>query len=284
MITKIIACADIHIPSLKGIEELKVVLQAFIDKCKRIVENEDDPSNVRIVVAGDIFHQKIAITNESILCANWFFTELDKVCKTIVIIGNHDLLMNNTGRVDSLSPLFEIGSYKQVIFLDRELGYRSGVMNDDNVAWCLYSSFTSFNTPDIKVHKESMSASENAPEIYVGVIHADINGAISVTNYTTDSGIDPGVFEGCDFVIAGHIHKRQEIKKNGVRIVYCSSINQKDFGESVNGHGFVLWDTEDKEDITYKYVDVPNEDCGFYKFEVNDISDIEEDREELINY
>lgn len=284
MITKIIACADIHIPSLKGIDELKTILQKFIDKCKKIVDGEDDPSNVRIVVAGDIFHQKIAITNESILCANWFFSELDKICKTIVIIGNHDLLMNNTGRVDSLSPLFEIGSYKQVLFLDKELGYKSGIMDDDNVAWCLYSSFTGFNTPDIAVHKEASSANKNAPKTYVGLIHADINGAISVTNYTTDNGIDPAVFDGCDFVIAGHIHKRQEIKKNGVRIVYCSSINQKEFGESVNGHGFVLWDIEDEDDITYKYVDVPNEDGGYYKFEVNDITDIENDKEELINY
>ena len=80
----------------------------------------------------DIFHQKITITNESILCVNWFFSELDKICKTFVVIGNHDFLMNNTGRVDSLSPLFEIGSYKQVYFLDKELDYKSGIYKDDN--------------------------------------------------------------------------------------------------------------------------------------------------------
>lgn len=283
MITKIIACADVHIPSLKGIEELKVVLQRFIDKCKKIVKEEGSPENVRIVVAGDIFHNKIAVTNESILCCDWFFSELDKVCKTIVIIGNHDFLMNNTDRVDSLRPLFEIGKYKQVIYLDKELGFKSGILDDGNVAWCLYSSFSGFNTPDIAMHKEESKAKENAPVTYVGLIHADINGAITVTNYTTDSGVDPAVFEGCDFVIAGHIHKRQEIKKNGVRVVYCSSINQKDYGESVNGHGFVLWDIEDPEEIEYSYVNVPYEEGGFYKFEINGIEDINNDLEELIN-
>ena len=40
MVTKIIACSDIHIPSLKGIEELKVILQRFIDDCKKVVEEE----------------------------------------------------------------------------------------------------------------------------------------------------------------------------------------------------------------------------------------------------
>ena len=284
MVTKIIACSDIHIPSLKGIDELKETLTVFIEKCKKIVKDEDGPENVRIVVAGDVFHNKLAITNESILCAHWFFSELDKICKTFIVIGNHDFLMNNTGRVDSLSPLFEIGSYKQVYFLDKELGLQSGIYKDDNIAWCLYSSFTGFNTPDINVHKEAEKGTDNPAEIYVGVIHGDVNGAITTTNRVTENGLDPGIFDGCDFVIAGHIHKRQEIKKNGVRIVYCSSIRQRDMGESINGHGFVLWDIEDPEDIEYKYVDIPNPDGGFYKFVVNDISDIQNDKEELLNY
>lgn len=284
MVTKIIACSDIHIPSLKGIDELKETLTVFIEKCKKIVKDEDGPENVRIVVAGDIFHNKLAITNESILCAHWFFSELDKICKTFIVIGNHDFLMNNTGRVDSLSPLFEIGSYQQVYFLDKELGLQSGIYKDDNIAWCLYSSFTGFNTPDINVHKEAEKGTDNPAEIYVGVIHGDVNGAITTTNRVTENGLDPGIFDGCDFVIAGHIHKRQEIKKNGVRIVYCSSIRQRDMGESINGHGFVVWDTEDAEDIEYKYIDIPNPNGGFYKFVVNDISDIQNDKEELLNY
>ena len=283
MITKIIACSDIHVPSLKGIEQLKVVLQRFIDKCKSIVDEEDSPENVRIVVAGDIFDRKLEITNESLLCVDWFFSELDKICKTIVIIGNHDFLMNNTDRVDSLTPLFEIGKYQQVVYLDKELGYQSGIYDDENVAWCLYSSFTGFETPDIEVHKTAHEHEEDK-QIYVGLIHADVNGAITVTNYVTENGVDPGVFNGCDFVIAGHIHKRQEIKRDGVRVVYCSSIRQNNFGESISGHGFVLWDIEDPEEIEYKYVDVPNDDGGFIRFDISDFSDIEQDKEELINY
>lgn len=283
MITKIIACADIHIPALKGLDELKETLTNFTKKCEQIV-NEEGKECVRIVVAGDIFHNKLAITNESILFANWFFSELDKICKTYVIIGNHDFLMNNTGRVDSLSPLFEIGKYKQVVFLDKELGYKSGIYDDDNVSWCLYSSFDGFNKPEIKVHKEENSGKETQTSVYVGLIHAEVNGAITVTNYVSENGIDSGVFEGCDFVIAGHIHKRQEIKKNGIKIVYCSSIKQRDYGESITGHGFVLWDIEDPDDIEYKYIDIPNSEYGYYKFEINDISDLEKDEEELINY
>ena len=285
MITKIIACADIHIPALKGIDELKVILTNFVKKCEQIVE-EEGPDSVRIVVAGDIFHNKLAITNESILAAHWFFSQLDKICKTIVIIGNHDFLMNNMDRVDSLSPLFDIGGYKQVVFLDKELGCKSGIYDDDNVSWCLYSSFSGFNKPDIDAHKVLNNETDKKDNFYVGLIHGEVNGAITVTNYVSDTGIAQDVFDGCDFVIAGHIHKRQELKKNDVKIVYCSSINQKDYGESITGHGFVLWDidVDDKLDISYKYIDISNEDGGFYKFEINDISDLENDEEDLINY
>lgn len=281
MITKIIACADIHVPSLKGIEQLKSVLQRFIDQCKKIVDDEDSPDNVRIAVLGDIFDQKIAITNESVLCVDWFFSELDKICKTIVIAGNHDFLMNNMDRVDSLTPLFEIGKYKNVVYLDKVLDYKSGILDDDDVAWCLYSSFDGFTTPDIKVHKV---ANEGKDMVYVGLIHADVNGAITNTNFVAENGVDPGVFEDCDFVMAGHIHKRQEIKKNGVRVVYSSSIKQKDFGESISAHGFVLWDLEDHDEITYKYVNVTNPDGGYFRFDIKDIEDLANDNEELINY
>lgn len=282
-ITKIISCSDIHIPSLKGIDEIKEVLTTFLGQCEKIVKKEG-AENVRITILGDLLHNKVSITNESLLCLNWFFNELDKICKTIVIIGNHDFLMNNTGRVDSLTPLFEIGSYKQVIFLDKELGYQSGIYVDDNVAWCLYSSFSGFNTPDVDIHKQANKDLNDKPELYVGLIHGDVNGAITTTNRLTENGLDPGVFDGCDFVIAGHIHKRQVIKRDGINIVYCSSINQKDMGESITGHGFVLWDTEDPEDVEFKFIDVPNPDGGYYKFEINDISDIMDDKEELLNY
>ena len=186
--------------------------------------------------------------------------------------------MSNMDRVDSLTPVFAIGKYNNVHYIDAELEYRSGIISDDNIRICSFSTFDGFQTPQIKAERE-----KSPDAVYVGVIHGDINGAISVTSYVTENGIEPAVFEDCDFVIAGHIHKRQEIKKNGVRIVYCSSMRQKEFGESVTGHGFVVWNLED-DDITYKFVDIVNEDGGFYKFSISDKDDIINDKEELINY
>lgn len=277
-IAKIISCADIHIPSLNGIVEIKETLSKFIDDCKKIVDEEGDPKKVRIVVLGDIFHNKIMVTNESIMCANWFFNQLNDICRTIVIAGNHDMLMNNLDRVDSLSSLFEIGKYSNIIYLDRELEYKSGCYKDNNIVWALYSSFDGFSDPMVAAERVKY------PDcIFAGLIHADVNGAVSPTGFESKNGLDATIFKDCDFVMAGHIHKRQEIKKNGVRIVYCSSMEQRDYGESVNGHGYVLWDVSDFDDIDYEFKDIPNENRGYYKFSIESMKDIEENKEELIN-
>lgn len=281
MIKKIIACADLHFRQNKGLDEQKEVFSNFIEQCKEIVEREGKDS-VRIAVAGDVFDNKLAITNESILAVHWFLSELNKICKTIVIAGNHDLLQNNLERIDSITPIFEIGDLKNVVYLDRELGYKSGCYEDDNVVWCLYSIFDGFNSPCIKAERVRF---ENENKIYVGLVHGDINGAVSPTNYATGHGLNAGIFEDCDLVIAGHIHMHQEIKENGVKIVYCSSLRQKDFGERRSEHGFVLWDLTDEDGFyDYEYVETPNENGGFFKFSINSLDDIEEDYEEFINH
>lgn len=276
MVKKIIACADIHFRNLEGLNELQESLKKFIEKCKEIIEQEGGPEFVRIVVCGDIVQSKITISNECILAVGWFFRELNTLAKTIIVGGNHDTVLSNLQRVDSLTPFFQIGDFENIVYIDGELDYSSGCLEDDNIVWCLYSMFSSFNRPE----KIEELKTRYPDKTFVGLIHGDINGAVNFIGRATENGLDAGLFEGLDFVIAGHIHKFQEIKKNGVKIVYCSSITQKDYGETLTGHGFVLWDVENN---TYEFVEIPNPDGGYYKFALNSIEDLEKNKEELLN-
>ena len=63
MIKKIIACADIHIRNLRRQDEYQIQLKKFLEECKEQVSKfgEDE---VRIVVAGDILHNKLDISGE----------------------------------------------------------------------------------------------------------------------------------------------------------------------------------------------------------------------------
>jgi hypothetical protein len=65
---------------------------------------------------------------------------------------------------------------------------------------------------------------------------------------------------------------------HGVTIVQPSSMIQQDFGESVDKHGYVLWDVKTKK---HKHIHL-NSDYGFYTFRVNSIEDIEEGLERLV--
>lgn len=281
MIKKIISCGDIHIRNLRRQEEYKQQLQLFIDKCKEIASQYEE-DEVRIVVAGDILHNKIDISAEAYIFTVWFLRQLDKIAKTIVFAGNHDMNMSNLSRLDPLSMIFSSCNFKQVYYLDKELNYESGTLEDDNIVWCLYSSFDNFTPPCILDVRDYhfRSGIDDTNVRYVGLFHGELKSAKTDTGYASENGLSPEYFDGIDFGLLGHIHKRQCIKTNGVPLIYCGSLIQQDHGENISGHGFIVVDVETCE---YESIDLPNEEYGFYTFTINSVDDIDNDLEEIIN-
>ncbi len=92
-------------------------------------------------------------------------------------------------------------------------------------------------------------------------------------------GLNPDSFKELDAVMAGHIHKYQTIRKNGVPFVYAGSLFQKDHSENVSGHGFVVWDLED---MSHKLHEVDNL-YSIFHINVTSYDDVTNDKEELIN-
>ena len=274
MIKYIISIGDVHVRNFKRMDETGEFLEKLVNYCKDFVDKYSK-EEVRIVIAGDLFDQKITVSNESTTYVSWFLRRLNEIATTYVICGNHDYLMNNSTRMCSLTPIFTMSEFSDCKYLDKELGYMSGIYEDDNISFCLYSTFDDFNRPEIDIYKK-----QNPDKTLVGLIHADINGANTDTGRTTDKGINTTHFKGLDFVIAGHIHKRQEIKKHGVKIVYCGSLMQQNMGENLSGHGGVIWDVENKK---WEGFDLDKGEYGFYKFVIDDIDDIENDKEKIIN-
>ena len=274
MITHIIACADIHIRNFRRMEEYRRQLERFLKECQDFVE-EHGKDSVRIVIAGDLLHNKLDISGEGYTMAAWFLRKLDEIAKTIVIAGNHDMNMSNTDRMDPLSAIFTMCKFSQMVYLDRELSYESGCYVDDNVVWCLYSVFDKFARPNIEEYKVS-----NPDATFVGLFHGEMKSAKTDVGFVFENGHEPSFFDGIDFGILGHIHKRQCISNNGVPLVYCGSMIQKDHGENISGHGYVVWDVENQ---TYEERTIPNEGYGYYTLQINSIDDIDDDKEEILN-
>lgn len=273
MIKKVIGIGDIHIPNARGLDDLKDVAQTFYKQAKKIVKEAGGPEFVRIVVGGDLFDMKLDITNEGLLAGHEFLKELDKICPTIVIAGNHDLNLQNLSKIDSITPIFEMADFNQTRYLDMEFGYKSGFVKDDNVIWCLYSTFSGFEKPAFEYSKEEGVKC-------IGLIHGEINGAETPNNMISENALSPNLFDGTDFVIAGHIHRQQVIEGNGTKIVYCSSLKQKNYGETVSGHGFVLYDVETG---SFEFVETPNKKTAFYKYSITSLDDVDNNKEILIN-
>ena len=274
MITKIFHIADLHIPNSEDnrpyMEMIKQGLAELLKETKKL-----DKDEFRIVIAGDIFHNKIKTTNEAKKIFHETLNYLNAIGKTIIIAGNHDMLENNHDRIDSISPTFDIKDvYPNITYADKALNYKSGYIKDDNVIWALYSMFDKFAKPNIDGLKEQYPYCK-----IIGLYHGDIVGAVTDVGRMSENGIDTNVFKECDCVMAGHIHRQQEIKKNGVPIVYAGSLFQQDGGENTTGHGFLIWDLEK---MKYKHHEVSNK-YKTYRFKITSYEDIADDTEKLLN-
>lgn len=275
MIKKIFCIADVHIPNSEEHRPYSEMLkQAIAEVYKQTKELDRD--EFRIVVAGDIFHNKIRTSNEAIETFHMMLNYLNAIGKTYIIAGNHDMLENNLDRLDSISPTFGIKDvYPDVVYLDKELEYKSGCFVDDNVTFALYSIFDGFRRPsDLEETIE-----ENPNNKVIALYHGDMAGTVTDAGRCSENGINPLVFNGCNFVVAGHIHKYQQLVKNNIPIVYCGSLLQQNSGENISKHGFV---TLDVETLEHKLTEVTN-NYKIYKFKLSSYDDVETDNERLIN-
>ena len=271
MVKLVIQCADIHIRPFMRLGEYAEQLGKFVDKCKEIAKDYER-DEIRILICGDLVHSKNQISNELMMFASFFLRQLEEIATVLVYAGNHDLLVNNTSRTDTLTALFETADFKDCKFLDSMLGYESGVIEDNNVIWALYSIYSGFAPPSLDgIDKEGKKV--------VGLYHGMIVGASLNNGTVVDDGVEMGLFEGCDCVMCGDIHKRQVLQKDGIDIVYSGSLIQQTFGETVSQHGFVVWNMETLE---HEFVDLES-DYGLYDISVESIDDLDNDKEKLTN-
>jgi len=269
MIKKVIHLADIHIRTFRMHDEYKDSFRTLLKDVKELV-SEYSRDEVRIVIAGDLVHQKIVISNEQLMLGTWLLRSLEQIAPVILIAGNHDLLENNKDRMDSISPMVQFLPDQNINYFKESKCYL-----DDNIVWCVYSIFEENARPNI----EAAKAEFGEDKTYIGLFHAPIINAKTDIGYEIDHGAELDVFEGCDIVMLGDIHKRQFFNHKGIQIAYPSSLIQQNFGENVTKHGFLMWDVETK---TYTEHDVDNK-YPFYQFRIKSLEDLETGNEKITN-
>lgn len=95
-----------------------------------------------------------------------------------------------------------------------------------------------------------------------------------------EDGYDRLNFINLDLLLCGDIHKRQTFKLPGGGLAsMVGSLIQQNFGETVKHHGYGIYDMESNE---YNFIDIES-DQPFLHFKINDIKDIEDEKEQLVN-
>jgi DNA repair exonuclease SbcCD nuclease subunit len=231
-------------------------------------ENELDREDVRVVIAGDVVHSKNQLTPELIDITTWFFKKCCDIADTVVILGNHDFLTNNLDRMDALTPIIETMDDNRLKFLKH-----TGCYEDNNIVWCVYGHMEGSQRPEIEKAKIKFG-----DKTYVGLYHDPLIGLKTNVGYEFEDGQDISIFEGCSFVCCGDIHLYQVMNYHGTPIVQPGTMIAQDFGESVFGHGYVIWNVDSKD---HNHVELLS-DYGFYTFKISSIEDIEEESEKLV--
>ena len=241
--------ADIHIRNIKRHKEFREVFYSMFDEIKK--RGTDDAI---IYLAGDIAHAKLEMSPELVSEISWLFTECNKLCPTIVIAGNHDCNMNNSDRMDVLTPIVDALKLPNLHYLRDTQVYGIGGVD--------FAVFSIFDNKDNWPKANTLFGNKKIALFHGPVDNSttDIGYVVSSRHFTTD------IFDGYDLALLGDIHKRQEmISPSGCKVVYAGSLVQQNFGESLDKHGFLAWDLDT---MTYEEIDIKN-DYGYYTLDVD---------------
>lgn len=261
---KIAHIADVQIRFGSRHQEYRIVFERLYED---LIKNKPD----RIVVAGDLNHHKINISPGSLVLASEFLIKLSRIAPTDVILGNHDINLQQLEQGDSISPIFEIISMintnQQDAFIVDKNNKESVDYNKKAVYFYPDSGFyridkhTEYGIFSIK-DDEILFLDKKEPGVkYIALYHGTVYGARGDNGYEQkgDNLMRLSTFKNFDIGILGDIHEYQTFREDE-SIAYCGSLIQQNYGESIE-KGYLLWDTTTN---THQRKFIPN-DYGFAK-------------------
>jgi len=229
--------SDIHIRLHSRQEEYQFVFDEFFREM-----DTRRSENAIIVITGDVLHNKIDLQPECMTMVWEFLNRCSQYFPTFLIAGNHDALLNNTDRMDSLTSIL-YKRHPENLYYMRE----SGIYRFRNVSFIVNSLLddTEWIMCPPKSNDETVIKT-------IGLYHGQVRGWTNVSRFRDESSsITCSHFEGCEFVMLGDIHYHQFLSKN---IAYAGSMISQNFGETDLNHGFLIWNlvTGDTEFVRLK--------------------------------
>lgn len=255
----IVHLADIHIRLTKRHEEYREVFSRLYEEIKKT------PINTLVIIAGDVTHSKVDLSPECVQLMSELLKNCADLRPTIIIPGNHDCLLTNVSRLDSISPVVDNLAHKDLYYLKESKLYSFANLLFNNMS--IFEDHTSF----IKMKNVSKKIKTEF-DIKIALYHGGVFDAKTDIGYTvTNKSIMNDMFDGHDMALLGDIHLAQTLQEYDRAtekpiIRYASSLLQQNHGEALLGHGFSLWDIKNR---AYKHIEIPN-DYGYFTIDIDD--------------
>jgi DNA repair exonuclease SbcCD ATPase subunit len=265
---KIAHLADIQIRFGSRHNEYRTVFKALHEDLAKIKPD-------RIVVAGDINHHKINISPGSFELFSELLIGLARIAPTDIIIGNHDLNLQQLEQGDSIAPIFALSNLIQEN--NHKIAYTVSEENKDSLD---FNQKAIYFFPDSGYYKLAdnlvygvysmkdnriLTLEKKEPGInYVALYHGQMYGARGDNGHVLhgDNLVKESTFNNFDIVMLGDIHEYQTFREDE-SMAYPGSLIQQNYGESID-KGYILWDVDARAHVR-KYI--PNE-FGFAKITI----------------
>lgn len=273
---KIAHLADIQIRFGSRHDEYRQVFDRLYEDLKK--QKPD-----RIYVAGDLVHHKINISPGSFNLLAEFLIKLSRIAPTDVILGNHDLNLQQLEQGDAISPIFYLAN-----LIEENKDKKAYIVTNDNKNKIDFRKKAVYYYPDsgfYNVHNdivyglfsckdnEIITLEKKEPDKkYIALYHGTVYGARMDNGFEDkrDNLMRLSTFEKFDMAMLGDIHEYQTFRDDE-SIAYSGSLIQQNFGESID-KGYLLWNTED---CTHERKFILN-DYGFAKLDIARGEDIDE--------
>jgi DNA repair exonuclease SbcCD nuclease subunit len=225
-IDKIFHISDVHIRTLKRHREYRQVFKTLFDH----IETHATGNSVA-VVTGDIVHSKLDMSPELVQMLVDFFNGF--TIPTIVILGNHDMNLNNMHRIDAISPVLDVIKNPNIHFIKD-----NGLFEFGGITW---NHMAVDKTPADYIRAKDFDAPYK-----IALHHGAVNTAKTDIGYQISNehvGVD--LFEGHDITLLGDIHKPAQFLDDAKTVAYPGSLIQQNHGEALI-HGILVWDVEQR--------------------------------------
>ncbi len=169
--------SDIHIRKTRRHEEYKIVLENLISSLESLTVD-------RIVLAGDLLHNKTDLSPEAVQLSGQYLDAFSNIAPVDLILGNHDCVINQHNRLDSLSPIVTLLKNKgKPIYFYTDSGLKNVT---ENLTYGIFDQQDSKEEWPIEFDREEGKK-------YVALYHGAVDGSKTSAHHRIESDVYSGI-------------------------------------------------------------------------------------------